>query len=127
MKYLTDYTRIGQTKAMNQYGAFFAFSNDQYEENRVDGVEYCNMGGGLIAPVGNADALYQALNRVIDEGRKMDMEENGRRKIIERELMNYECYYTGDLFPCIEGLALYGITADEIRAVFKELLPTIDL
>jgi hypothetical protein len=127
MKYLTDYTRESQSKAMEQFGAFFAFSNEQLEEKRVQGVEYCNMGGGLIAPVGNADALYQALNRVIDDGRKMDMEENGRRKIIERELMNHECYYTGDLEPCVQGLALYGITAEEIRLVYKELLPTIDL
>jgi hypothetical protein len=127
MKYLTDYIRESQSKAMEQFGAFFAFTNAQLEEKRVAGVEYCAMGGGLIAPVGNADALYQELNRVIAKGREIDMEENGRRKIIERELMNHECYYTGDLHPCIDSLVPYGITEEEIRVVFKEELPNVDL
>lgn len=127
MKYLTDYIRESQTRTMEQFGAFFAFSNKQLDEKRVEGVEYCSMGGGLIAPVDNADELYQALNRVIAEGRAADLAENGKRKIIERELNNHECYYTGSIRVAVESLEPYGITEDEVRAVFKEVLPTVEL
>ncbi|WP_458860906.1 DUF7659 family protein, partial [Vibrio parahaemolyticus] len=31
MKYLTDYTSEKQTQAFNEFGAFFAFSNKQFD------------------------------------------------------------------------------------------------
>lgn len=126
MKYLTDYCREGLSQAYLKHGAFYAFSKEQLESSRVAGVEYCDMGCGLIAPIANAEALASDLTKVISEARATDLAENGWRKIVERQLRNHECFYTGDIEVCVEELKPYGITKDEIRVVFKDLLPTID-
>ncbi len=118
MKSLTNYTEKAQTELFNSTGAFFAFSEEQLNKNRKEGVVYCSLGAGLIAPKNNAKALIGGLEEIQRQGIEQDLAENGKRAIIERELANYECYYTGDPTDCIEALSDYDISADEIRAVF---------
>jgi len=99
------------TKAFNDAGAFFAFSDDQYNKAAVEGVKYCSMGAGLIAPVDNAVALRSELDRLYAESIKADLADNGINPIIRRELFNYECFYSGDISDCVEALKDYdGIT-----------------
>ncbi|MGR5097050.1 DUF7659 family protein, partial [Vibrio maritimus] len=43
MKYLSDYTQEKQTALFNETGAFFAFSNQQFDEAKKDGVKYCRI------------------------------------------------------------------------------------
>lgn len=42
---------------MKKYGAFWAFGNKQFEEQRQEGVQYCQLYTGLICPVDNHKAL----------------------------------------------------------------------
>lgn len=57
MKHLTDYTQEAQTKLFDECGAFFAFGTEQFNEKRVGGVVYYNMGAGLVCPKENAKKL----------------------------------------------------------------------
>jgi len=121
MKYLSDYTEQATSAALNKAGAFFAFSNKQFNEQRVDGVEYSNAGAGCICPTDNVATLVMELSNGHKAGIALDIAENGKEAIIRRELYNHEAFYTGDWKGCIFQGALngYDISDDDVYAVYK--------
>ncbi|NOH36598.1 DUF7659 family protein, partial [Vibrio chagasii] len=114
MKYLSHYIQNKQTQAFDEAGAFFAFSNQQLDESKKEGVKYASLGMGLICPVDNAKQLMTRLDSIVQEGIAEDIKENGKKAIIRRELFNHECFYTNDICDCVEKLEGYGISYDEI-------------
>ncbi|MEZ8306143.1 hypothetical protein AB6C61_20185 [Vibrio splendidus] len=127
MKYLSHYIQDKQTQAFNDAGAFFAFSNQQFDEEKKDSVKYASLGMGLICPVDNAKQLMTRLDSIAQEGIAEDIKENGKKAIIRRELFNHECFYTNDICDCVEKLEGYGITYDEIHEVFNHIRKTEDV
>ncbi|PMG96815.1 MULTISPECIES: DUF7659 family protein [Vibrio] len=127
MKYLSHYIQDKQTQAFNDAGAFFAFSNQQFDEAKKDSVKYASLGMGLICPVDNAKQLMTRLDSIAQEGIAEDIKENGKKAIIRRELFNHECFYTNDICDCVEKLEGYGITYDEIYEVFNHIRKTEDV
>lgn len=119
MKYLQDYIEEAQLAAFKKHGAFFAFSIEQFDEQKQKGVTYTRIGSGLICPKENAADLMKEIQDTYLAGIKQDMEENGKEAIIKRELDNHECYYTGRIDDCVEKLTDYPITEEEIRKVFR--------
>ncbi len=119
MRYLSDYMKDAQTELLNRLGVFFAFSAEQFNKAKKPGVIYCDAGAGMICPKGREVELVKELNRIYRECIQQDLLENGRDGIMRRELSNHECYYTYDITDCVDNLEDYGITADEIRAVFN--------
>ncbi|CAK1904773.1 BCTnown [Vibrio crassostreae] len=127
MKYLSHYIQDKQTQAFNEAGAFFAFSNKQFDGAKKEGVKYASLGMGLICPVGNAKQLMIRLDSIAQEGIAEDIEENGKKAIIRRELFNHECFYTNDICDCVEKLEGYGISYDEVYEVFNHIRKTEDV
>ena len=121
MKYLADYTKEPLSLAFKKYGAFFAFSKTQFEEEKVEGVNYVSNGTGMIVPKNNYKALMEEMDEIHRNGIKQDIEENGIEKIIKRELANYECDYTGEIEDAVEALEDYGITYEQVLNVFRGL------
>lgn len=119
MKYLTNYTEAAITKVLDDNGAFFAFSNGQFDKAKKDDIKYASLGAGLIAPKENAKAVFEGLDKAHTEGIAQDLKENGKDAIIKRELSNHECYYVMDPMNCKDALAGYGVTDDEIRAIYN--------
>jgi hypothetical protein len=119
MKYLSNYTETPISKALEEHGGFFAFSTEQFEREKKEGVTYVNMGSGLIAPKDNAKKLFEALDKAHREGIKQDIAENGKEAIIKRELYNYECFYVGCVDDCVDALEDYGYTRQEILKVYN--------
>ena len=119
MKYLSEYTNEAVTKALDNAGAFFAFSNEQFDEAKKENVKYVSMGMGMICPKENARQLEEDLDNAIKAGIAQDITENGLEAIIKRELNNHEAYYTRDLTSTIEALSAYPITAEDIKKVFS--------
>ena len=122
MKYLTNYIEDAQTKAFEKVGAFFAFSDKQFNEQKVEGIKYVHIGAGLICPKGGSKALMDELDKVHAAGIAQDLAENGKKGIIHRELGNHEysiTYSIEDTFYALEG---YGITREEIQAEGKAYL-----
>jgi len=118
--YLSDYIEDPQTKLFNECGSFFAFSGKQYEEARKEGIKYINMGSGLVCPENNVEKLINGLDEIYKIGIAKDMEENGKKKIIHRELANHECQIAENPTACIEKLEGYPITKEEILAEWSE-------
>lgn len=128
MKYLSDYTQEKQTQLFKTTGAFFAFSMDQFNEQKVENTKYVDLGTGMVVPKENVDLLIKGLEKVQAEAMAADLLENTREGVIVRELSNHECFYTGELDYCISQLEEYGITEDEVmRAYFKERQIIADL
>lgn len=121
MKYLSNYTENLQTELFNKTGAFFAFSNAQFDEQKQEGVNYAAIGAGLICPKSNVDALINGLDRINSDGIAADIADNGIKAIIHRELANHECQISMDISDAVAKLADYpGITRETVQAEWKE-------
>jgi hypothetical protein len=119
MKYLSDYMQERQTAAFDKAGAFFAFSREQFDKSKVEGVKYVNLDMGLICPKENAATLLKELDDIYRESIQQDIAENGLNAIIQRELSNHEAYYTRNIDSTVDALADYPVTFDDIMKVFK--------
>ena len=126
MKYLTDYLEEKQSALFKNYGAFWAFNTSQFEEGIQPGKKYVNLGRGLFAPKENYKEFISALEKVIEDARKEDVAENGKQGIIERELINLEVFYTGNLEEVYDRLKPYGIELEQIRETYFKMLPEMD-
>lgn len=115
MKYLSEYMENKQTEAFNKYGAFFAFSDTQYDEKAVKGVKYASLGAGLIAPVDNVKLLATDLKSIRRDAIQQDINENGIEAIIQRELANHECQITCDYTDALDALAGYDVTEKQVK------------
>jgi len=120
MKSLSDYTQQAQTKAFDDNGAFFSFGQKQFDEKKQEGVKYAHLGSGLICPSENAQTLIDQLDTIHTTAIKQDIAENGVKNIIHRELANHETQITLNFTDTIEALEDYGITAEQIKAEWKE-------
>lgn len=120
MKYLSNYVEAAQTELLNQLGAFFAFSKQQFEEQKKDGVQYVSMGAGLICPTDNAQNLYEGLGKIHTAGIAADIAENGIQAIIKRELYNHEAFYVNRLDDTIAALEGYNVTREQVAKVYSE-------
>jgi hypothetical protein len=127
MKYLSDYTNQAQTELFEQCNAFFAFSNEQFAEQKKEGIKYASLGAGLICDKSKVKILVDGLETIQAAGIAKDIEENGIFNIIKRELSNYESYYTGDISDAESALKPYGVSHDQILEVFYREYPKQDL
>ena len=119
MKHLSNYTEKPQSELFDRLGVFFAFSTQQFNKSKKENVKYCNMGQGMICPVGTGKEVMDELDKIQQQGIAQDIAENGRNCIISRELGNHECYYTGSISDCVDCLEQYDITREEIAEVFQ--------
>lgn len=122
MKYLNDYTNAPIAEMLTKHGAFFAFSNSQFDEQKDPALttkDYCHVFHGMYAPKANAEALMLEYARIVKDGVAQDIKENGFHNIILRELNNYECFYSGDHHDALQALLAYDITEAMVLEVFK--------
>jgi hypothetical protein len=116
MKTLASYTETRTTELLNQTGAFFAFGQKQMDEQKVEGITYTSMGGGLVVPIVNAAEFADRFKTIVSESIAQDIAENGKPAIIRRELANHEAQITSDISDTVEALEGYGITEEEVQA-----------
>ena len=116
---LSTIIQAEQTILFDKLGIFFAFSNEQLDRQKKEGVEYVSLGAGTICPKENVKAFIEEHANLVKTGIAKDIEKNGKEKIIHRELCNYECFYSGDLDDAIDALEDYGFTNEEIYAVYN--------
>jgi hypothetical protein len=120
MKYLSDYMEAKQNELFQRTGTFFAFSQKQFEEGRKDNVKYVDMGQGMITEKPFVEEVINELDKIHKEAMVQDIKENGIQGVIQRELENYETYYTNDLEPAMGALESYPeITQDDIINVYQ--------
>jgi hypothetical protein len=108
------------SQAIDKAGAFFAFNEDQFQEKRKVGVDYTNLGNGLICPQSSSSQLFEDLKvarqAVIDQ----DLKSLGVEGVVKRELHNHEAFYTGHIGDTVDALHGYGIDRATIHRIFDE-------
>lgn len=117
MKKFNDSSRM--TEILAHHGAFFAFSNRQYDEHAEPGVEYTGLFSGLICPKDQAPSLIANLDLLHQEKIAWELENNSKKDIIWYQLANHECQIVGSYSEVIELLEPYGITVDDIKAEWR--------
>jgi len=100
--------------ALKKYGGFFAFSNDTFVKEIQPKIKYVSLGAGLYAPKKTYKKLDNDIQSAIKNHIKRDLQTNGIKKIIWRELANYECQIVGSVSDCVDALKDYGITKKQI-------------
>jgi len=106
--------------ALEKYGGFFAFSNEQFVKAHKPKTKYVSMGAGLYAPKKTYKKLDNAMQDAIKNHIKRDLKNNGIKKIIWRELANYECQISNDISYCVDALKDYGITKKQIMSEWND-------
>lgn len=126
MKYLQDYIQDEQSALFKELGVFFAFSREQFDtgaaanqDKKPEGTRWCDMGIGMFMPSVNVEEFKRRHTQIVSNGIARDLKENGRHSVIVRELRNYECFYTGEIDDALGALKDYGISAEEVRKVFR--------
>ena len=120
MKTLSNYTEQAISAALSKHGAFFAFSESQFNEQARPGQRYCSLGSGLVCPEQNALLLSSDLEKAHHRGIAQDIAENGVSAIILRELLNHEAFYTGVVSDTVEALQSYEVSRQQVIEVFNQ-------
>ena len=118
----TDYL----TPILEANGAFFAFSQSQFYEQKKEGVIYVSMGAGLICPKENADKLHEEVKRNSKKAIKAEIKKKGAKAIIRHAYFNHECQITMSTENAENALKRYieiapnEFTKELISETFKE-------
>lgn len=93
----------------NKTGVFWAFSNSQFEENKTHknapDEEYKSVGCGGYIHISNLEKLKEFNTTISKQLKKEFVNKINIDDLIEYELINHECYYTGEwseILPIIE-------------------------
>ena len=96
-------------------GAFFAFTEQQYNDEAMPDVEYKRLYAGMLCPSDNVKTVMNGLDSLSDEKTHWELANNSIKTIICDSLANYECQISGDYSDAIEALKPYGISEDQIK------------
>ena len=123
----TYYAEKELSNLWEENGAFFAFSQSQFDEAAEEGIRYKVLSSiGLYIPVDNVATVLNGMEAIQKNEIERDIKGNGLRSIIIRELYNYECFYTWDYSNAIEALEPYGVTEEQVYKIFREEMENID-
>lgn len=102
-------------------GVIFAFSKEQFEENRKEGVVYVNFGRGMLVPRTNIERIKQESDRLHREAQEEFRQWVPMNDYILYELNNYEVFYTGDTSEILETVQMYypECAIEHIKAVYS--------
>jgi hypothetical protein len=108
MKSINDYTGQLTSKLLADNGAFFAFSQKQLEEKKKPGINYIDLGAGLICPEEKGINLINEFDAIIKNAIKQQVADFGAEKIIEYEYFNHETQITGDVQQVLDVLSTHS-------------------
>lgn len=112
------------SELFKQCGVFFAFSNEQFTENKTplaEGEKYVSIGAGGYLPKRQILNFHNGMDD-INAWYKAEIKANKARKAyIEYELANHEAYYTGDVSDTLRALG-NDYTREEVREVYNRNL-----
>lgn len=109
------------TKLFKECGVFWAFSKEQFEENKTElkeGEKYVSIGGGGYMPNSKAEALSDGLKEIGEWFNGEVINQGLEDSEILYELGNHECFYTGDIEQAMDALD-NKYSRDRIISVYR--------
>ena len=110
------------TELIKTVGMFFAFSTEQFHENKTplqEGEKYVSIGSGAYMPKGQVNNWINGIKEIEKQYKTAVKSNKLRKQEIACQLNNYECYYTGDISDALEALGS-EYTEAEVMAVYRE-------
>jgi hypothetical protein len=108
-------TDLKINELLTKNGAFFAFTEQQYNDEALPGVEYKRLYAGMLCPSDNVKTVMNGLDSLSDAKTHWELANNTLKTIIWDSLANYECQISGDYSEAWEALKPYGISEDDIK------------
>lgn len=106
---------------MTECKIFFAFSNEQFEKNKIpldEGDKYVSIGAGGYMPKSLVKKFDEGLKAINKEYKDAVKEHKLRKENILYELKNREAFYTGEIEETLEALGS-DYTAEEVMEVYR--------
>jgi hypothetical protein len=127
MRFFDDIYQDSLKELNIKYELFYAFNKEQFDEalkirNRKDLGFYVNISYGAYIPNKFKEEYKKELDILYKKSIQIDIEENGKDKIILRELNNHECFYTGEIDDAVDAVHKYGYTSDDVYKIYKKEL-----
>lgn len=106
---------------LKSLGIFFAFDEEQFQEQKQDGVEYCGTDYGMIIPKHKMEEYKTKSREISDKYNKEIVQLFGLDKFIADTLENQEAYYSGDLDEALEIVqaTFPGCTYEDVEKVYN--------
>lgn len=109
------------SKLMKKTFSFFAFSNNQFDEQANCNFKYTSLGSGLCVPTVFAEKFIMTFDAIRIKNIEDHQANTSNRDIIWYQLVNYETQFTGDLSCVYDALIDYkGITKEMIDDVYQD-------
>lgn len=109
------------SELFKECGVFFAFSNEQFAENKTplqEGEKYASIGAGGYLPKSKSPTFINGMAQ-LNKWYKAEIKANkGREAHILYELNNHEAFYTHDIEDTLECLGT-GYSREEVMKVFN--------
>lgn len=109
-KYKEEYENK-YNEELHKTGVFWAFGNQQFDENKThkeaSNNEYRSIGFGGYIHESNLEKYRNFHNKIVPKLKKEFTDKINIDDLIEYELENHECYYTGDWQEIIDIIENY--------------------
>ena len=120
---IQDLHQARQSKMFKDLGVFFAFGQEQFDKAlkkyNLKENELTTFAGGGLLPKVNAKKLISELNRLMDL-HVLEVKTLKASDVIEYELGNHECYYTGDIDSAYQILKAFDFTRSQVAEVYYD-------
>jgi hypothetical protein len=82
--------------SFSSFGGFFAFGDDQFDQNKIGNAPFVHLGMGLYSSKSNAKELIEAFKSFSKNKDNFLREHCNPYGVFAYEFGNHECSYTGD-------------------------------
>lgn len=111
------------TILIDRLGIFWAFSDKQLTEGldklKLTTADIISFGAGMLCPRANYEEYKTSIKALNDEF-VGEMKKLNPAEVIEYELSNHECYYTGDPSEIFDLFDDIGYTKEQILKVYND-------
>lgn len=106
---------------LKELGIFWAFSDEQFNEQKVEGVTYVGGAYGECIPEQNVDEYLKRLKELGTETKKAFAENVDMDEYIAYELGNHEAFYTGEIDAAMSAVIWYfpDVTEKDMWRVYR--------
>jgi len=106
---------------IKESGMFFAFSNQQFEENKTpkaEGEKYVHLFAGAYLPKSKLNVYLDGMDAINKWFKEAIKDSKLRREHIIYELSNHEAWYSGDVEDTLNALGP-DYTYGEVKTIFN--------
>ena len=123
IKLLKYYTQNKIYKKIKNKEVLFAFNNNQFNDNKKQGVIYCQLYAGLIVPKNKAGYIIKQIDLISKKAIAQDIKENGIKNIIFRDCSNLELQFSyNGISEITDYLKDYNFNKKDIEKYYNKYI-----